>query len=66
METDATGPVSVQHLADGRAVIAVGGRGDADVMRAEFASDLDLSVASTSGSPEKVRSFIKNARRPHA
>ena len=66
LETDATGPVSVQHLADGRMIIAVGDRVDATMLRSVFAAEFDFSVVSTSGSPEKVRGFIKNARQPHA
>ncbi len=66
LETDATGPASVQHLADGRAVIAVGTRLDADMLRSVFAAEFDFSVISTSGGPERVRNFIKNIGRANA
>jgi hypothetical protein len=66
LEVDAAGPISVQHLADGRMIIAVGDRVDATMLRSVFAAEFDFSVVSTSGSPEKVRGFIKNARQPHA
>lgn len=58
-----TGQVSVQHLDDGRGVIAVGNKHDACGLRAEFANHLDFGVVSTSSSPEKVRDFVKNLGR---
>ncbi|AIB12269.1 hypothetical protein ABAZ39_09715 [Azospirillum argentinense] len=66
LEAKSTGPASVQHLADGRAVIAVGTRLDADMLRSVFAAEFDFSVISTSGGPERVRNFIKNIGRANA
>jgi len=66
LEVDATGPISGQHLADGCIVIAVGNRIDADLLRSKFAADLDFSVVSTSGGPERVRDFMKNIDRVKA
>lgn len=63
LESDATGPISVQDLADGRAVIAIGDRRDANTLRSVFAAEFDFSVVSTSGGPERVRDFIKNISR---
>lgn len=61
-----TGPVAIQHLSDCRMVIAVGDRIDAGMLRSEFAADLDFSVVTTSGSPERVRDFVKNIGRMDA
>jgi len=63
LETDTTGPVTVQHLDDGRSVIAVGSKFDGFMLRSDFSDHLDFAVISTSSTPEKVRDLLMVAGR---